>query len=208
MEMNTWNGSTARLGWINLITSHFSLEIPSDSSDEIDVLRHDGDSTSMDGSHVGVVEHLDEECLGCFLKCIHGQALDHLHLDVLLTGDLLHRVPDDAFEGQTGQEELGSPLVAADRREHSVSLRSLRCSVRGGPRVTGVSRGRERRDTLRVSGRGIGRAAARRDQGGVARIPLSREQRDAPLLLGHVIRHRLAGRLLLLLTSHMENTLK
>ena len=39
-----------------------------DSSGQLDVLWHDGDTFGMDGAQVGVLEKSDEVSFGCFLE--------------------------------------------------------------------------------------------------------------------------------------------
>ena len=41
--------------------------VSTDSSGEVDIFRHDGDSVSVDGAEVGVLEKSDEVSLSCLL---------------------------------------------------------------------------------------------------------------------------------------------
>jgi len=48
----------------------------SDSSGQLDIFWHDGDTFSMNGTQVGVFEESDEVGFRCFLECRHGRALE------------------------------------------------------------------------------------------------------------------------------------
>ncbi len=53
---------------IKLILINIKLFLASDSSGELHVLGHDGNSLGVDGAEVGVFEETDEVALGGFLK--------------------------------------------------------------------------------------------------------------------------------------------
>ena len=55
-----------------------------DSSGELDVLGHDGDSLGVDGAQVGVLEQTDQIGFGSFLQCEHCRRLEaEVRLEVL-----------------------------------------------------------------------------------------------------------------------------
>ena len=55
-----------------------------DTSCQLDVLWHDGDTLGVDGAQVGVFEESDQVSLGCFLESHHGWALEsQVGLEVL-----------------------------------------------------------------------------------------------------------------------------
>jgi len=47
-----------------------------DSPSELDILRHDGDSLSMNSTQVGVLKQTYKISLGSLLKCKHSVALE------------------------------------------------------------------------------------------------------------------------------------
>ena len=71
----------------------------SDSSGELNVLRHDGDSLGMDSTEVGILEKTDQIRLAGLLKSHNGRALEpKVGLEIL--GDL----PDETLEGKLADE--------------------------------------------------------------------------------------------------------
>ena len=87
----------------------------SDSSGQLDVLRHDGDSFGVDGAQVGVFKQTNQVCLGCFLQSHHGRRLEtQVSLEVLC--DLSHQ----SLEGQLSDQKFGGLLVTTDlTKSHS-----------------------------------------------------------------------------------------
>lgn len=72
----------------------------------------DGDTLSVDGAQVGVLEERDEVRLNRLLERTDGRRLEsEVRLEVL--GDLTHKT----LEGQLADEELGRLLVATDLTE-------------------------------------------------------------------------------------------
>jgi len=61
----------------------------SDSSSQLDILWHDGDSLGVDGAQVGVFEETDQVGLAGFLESRNSRALEaEIGLEVL--GDFTH----------------------------------------------------------------------------------------------------------------------
>ena len=86
--------------------------LSADTSCQLDVLWHDGDTLGVDGAQVGVLEQTDEVGLAGFLQGHDGRALEtQVGLEVL--GDLT----DQTLEGQLADEELGGFLVSSDLTE-------------------------------------------------------------------------------------------
>ena len=80
-----------------------------DTTCQLDVLWHDGDTLGVDGAQVGVLEETDEVGLAGFLEGHDGRALEsQIGLEVL--SDLA----DETLEGQLADQQLGRLLVATD----------------------------------------------------------------------------------------------
>ena len=106
-----------------------------DTSGQLDILGHDGDTLGMDGTQVGILKQTDEVSLTGFLERHDSRALEaEVSLEVL--GDLT----DQALEGQLADEELSGLLVSPDLTESDgswpVSVGLLDSSGSGG-RLTG-----------------------------------------------------------------------
>ena len=83
-----------------------------DTSGQLDVLGHDGDTLGVDGAQVGVLEETYQVSLGGFLKGHDSRGLEaEISLEVL--GDFT----DQALEGQLPDEELSALLVTTDLTE-------------------------------------------------------------------------------------------
>ena len=83
-----------------------------DSSGQLDILWHDGDTFGVDGAQVGIFEETDEVSLGCLLKGHDGRGLEtEIGLEVL--GDFT----DQTLEGKLADEELCALLVTTDLTE-------------------------------------------------------------------------------------------
>ena len=63
--------------------------LSSDSSGQLDILWHDGDSPGMDGTQVGVFKETHEIGLCCFFKTHYGCQLK-LQICLEVLGDLSH----------------------------------------------------------------------------------------------------------------------
>ena len=80
-----------------------------DSSGQLDVLWHDGDSLGVDGAQVGVFEETDQVSFTGFLEGHDSRALEsEISLEVL--GDF----SDQSLEGEFSDEELCALLVSPD----------------------------------------------------------------------------------------------
>ena len=120
---------------LKLDAPHLST-LAADSSGQLDVFRHDGDSLGVDGAQVGVFEKTDQVGLASLLQGHDGRALEaQIRLEVV--GDLT----DQALEGQLADEQLGALLVTADLaksdRARPVTMgllhsTSSRCTLAGG----------------------------------------------------------------------------
>ena len=86
--------------------------LAADTTCQLDVLGHDGDTLGVDGAQVGVLEQTDEVSLAGLLEGHDGGGLEaQVGLEVL--GDL----SDQTLEGQLADQELGALLVPPDLTE-------------------------------------------------------------------------------------------
>ena len=121
----------------DLILTIRSGSVSSDSLGELHVLGHDGDSSGVDGTEVGVLEEANEVGLGCLLEGKDGRGLEtKVSLEVL--GDLA----DETLEWELADEELGGLLVPADLTEShgtwTVAVRLLDASSGWGGLASGL----------------------------------------------------------------------
>ncbi len=106
------------MGKNSLINYHSSLDkrcsrsLSSDSSGQLHVFRHDGDSLGVDGSQVGVFEETDQVGLGGFLESEHGGGLES-QVVLELGGDFSH----ESLERKFPDEEFGALLEFSDFSE-------------------------------------------------------------------------------------------
>lgn len=97
--------------------------LASDSSSELDISDHDGNSSSVDGAHVGVLEQANEVSLNGLLEGEESGALES-EVAVALVSNIL----DDSLERKLSDEEVSASLVLSDfsdgdgSRSESVSL--------------------------------------------------------------------------------------
>ena len=83
-----------------------------DTSGQLDVLGHDGDTFGVDGTQVGVLKQTNQVSLASLLKGHDGRALEpQVGLEIL--GDLT----DQTLEGQFTDEQLCALLVTTDLTE-------------------------------------------------------------------------------------------
>lgn len=80
-----------------------------DTSGQLYVLRHDGDSLGVDGAEVRVFEETDQVSLARFLESHHGRTLE---TEVGL--EILSDLSDETLERQLSDEQFGALLVASD----------------------------------------------------------------------------------------------
>ena len=86
--------------------------LATDSSCQLDVLWHDGDTLGVDGAQVGVFEEADEVCFGGFLE---GRDGGRLEPEVSL--EVLGNLTDETLEWELTDEELGRLLVSTNLTE-------------------------------------------------------------------------------------------
>lgn len=99
-----------KLGLINWDLEVSGSEfLSSDSSSELDVSDHDGNSSGVDGAKVGVLEKSDQVGLDGFLQSVDGGALES---EVL--SDLSSDGSDDSLERKLSQKQVGALLVLSD----------------------------------------------------------------------------------------------
>ena len=90
--------------------------LSTDSSGQLDVLWHDGDTLGMDGAQVGVLKQTNQISLTGFLESHNSRALEsQVSLEVL--GNFSHQT----LEGQLADEELSRFLVSSDLTESNSS---------------------------------------------------------------------------------------
>ena len=86
--------------------------LATDTTSQLDVLWHDGDTLGVDGAQVGVLEETDQVGLAGLLESHNGGALEsQIGLEVLCD------FSDETLEWQFPDEELGALLVSPDLSE-------------------------------------------------------------------------------------------
>ena len=91
---------------------HCSGSLTSDSSGELHILWHDGDSLGVDGTEVGVLEESNHVGLGGLLEGEHGGGLES-QVGLEIGGDFSH----ESLERKLSNEELGGFLILSDHSE-------------------------------------------------------------------------------------------
>merc|ERR1712013_570980 len=91
---------------------HCSGSLAPDSSGELHVLRHDGNSLGVDSAEVGVLEESDHVSLSGLLESEDGGGLE-TEVSLEIGGDLT----DKSLERKLADEELGRLLEATDLSE-------------------------------------------------------------------------------------------
>ena len=90
--------------------------LSTDSSGQLDVLGHDGDTLGMDGAQVGVLKQTNKVSLTSLLEGHDSRGLEsEVSLEVL--GNLSHQT----LEWQLADEELSALLVSSDLTESNCS---------------------------------------------------------------------------------------
>ena len=90
--------------------------LSTDSSGQLDVLWHDGDTLGMDGTQVGVLKQTNQISLTGFLESHDSRALEsQVSLEVL--GNFSHQT----LEWQLADEKLSALLVSSDLTESNCS---------------------------------------------------------------------------------------
>jgi histone H3 len=105
--------------------------LTTDTSGELDVLGHDGNTLGMDGAQVGVLEESNKVSLSSLLKSKDGRTLESkVSLEVL--GDFT----DKSLEGELSDQKIGGLLVSSNFTKsdstRSVSVSPLDTSSGGG----------------------------------------------------------------------------
>nr|KYP67825.1 hypothetical protein KK1_024178 [Cajanus cajan] len=85
---------------------------PSDSSGELNVLRHNGDSLSVNSAEVSVFEESNEVSLSGFLKRRNGAALEPQ-----IRFEILCDFANETLKRKLSDEKLGALLVLPDLPE-------------------------------------------------------------------------------------------
>ena len=80
-----------------------------DTTSELDVLRHDGDTLGVDGAQVGVLKEPDEVGLAGLL-----QSSDSCTLEPEVSLEILGNLSHQTLEWQFSDEELSGLLVSSD----------------------------------------------------------------------------------------------
>ena len=80
-----------------------------DTTGQLDVLWHDGDTLGVDSAQVGVFEETNEVSLGSFL-----QSHDGGRLEAEISLEVLSDLTDEPLERKLADEELSALLVTTD----------------------------------------------------------------------------------------------
>ena len=105
--------------------------LTSDSSGELNILCHDGNTLGVDSSKVGVLEKTNEVCLSGLLESQHSAGLEsEISLEVLCN------LSNETLEGELSDQELSALLITSDLSQGdsawSVSVWLLDSSGRRG----------------------------------------------------------------------------
>ena len=85
------------------------MVLSADALGQLHVLWHDGDSLSVDGAQVAVLEQRHHVRFGRFLQCRDGRSLES-QIALVLSGDLT----DQSLEWQFAEQQFRRLLVSAD----------------------------------------------------------------------------------------------
>jgi len=83
-----------------------------ESSGELDVSAHDGNSLAVNSTKIGVLEESNKVCLGSFLKGKNGGRLPSEFTVVIIAN-----FPDESLERKFSQKELSGFLVPSNLSE-------------------------------------------------------------------------------------------
>ena len=89
-----------------------SCSLPADSAGELQVLGHDGDTSSVDGSEVGIFEKTDEVSLGGLLKGKNSRGLES---EISL--ELRCNLSNESLERKLSDQKISALLEAANLTE-------------------------------------------------------------------------------------------
>jgi hypothetical protein len=121
------------------LSSQFSClrALSTDTTGELDVLRHDGNTLGVDGTQVGILEKTNKVSLGGLLKGKDGRSLE-----TQVTLEILGDLTDKTLEGKLADEQVGGLLVTTDLTESdgsgAVTVGLLDTSGGGGGLTSGL----------------------------------------------------------------------
>jgi hypothetical protein len=98
--------------FIILSSKDSSESFSSNSSGELDVFGHDGDSSGVDGTEIGIFEETDEVSFGGFLESEDGGTLESEFV-FEFSGDF----SNESLEGEFSDQEIGALLIFSDFSE-------------------------------------------------------------------------------------------
>jgi len=106
--------------------------LSTDTTGELNVLRHDCDTLGVNGTQVGILEQSNKISLRGLLESQHGTALESK-----IALEILGNFTNQTLEGQLADEKVGGLLVTTDLTKSdssgTVSVRLLHTSsCRGG----------------------------------------------------------------------------
>ena len=115
-----------------------SGSLTSDSSSELHVLGHDGNSLGMDGAEVGVLEESDHVSLSGLLESEDGGGLESK-----ISLEIVGNFSDESLEGEFSNEELSRFLESSDLSEgDGTGLESVGSLDTGGGNIRSLTLGR------------------------------------------------------------------
>eukprot|EP00985_Skeletonema_marinoi_P032919 scaffold39981_cov219-Skeletonema_marinoi.AAC.2 len=86
--------------------------LSTNTTGELNVLGHDGNTLGVDSTQVGVLEKTNEVSLGGLLKGKNGRSLE-----AKVTLEILGDLTDKTLEGELADEQVGGLLVTTDLTE-------------------------------------------------------------------------------------------
>eukprot|EP00984_Skeletonema_dohrnii_P038494 scaffold41769_cov167-Skeletonema_dohrnii-CCMP3373.AAC.3 len=86
--------------------------LSTDTTGELNVLWHDGNTLGVDSTQVGVLEKTNEVSLSGLLKGKNGRSLE-----AKITLEILGDLTDKTLEGELADEQVGGLLVTTDLTE-------------------------------------------------------------------------------------------
>ena len=90
--------------------------LPSNTTGQLDVLGHDGNTLGMDGTQVGIFKETDQVCLRCLLQGHHSRGLEPK-----VSLEVLGNFTDEPLEGKFTDEELCALLIPSNLPEGNSS---------------------------------------------------------------------------------------
>ena len=117
-NISLWEGVVVLRGpsFVCLVWGHCLSSLSTDTTGQLDVLGHDGDTLRVDSAQVGVLKETYEVSLRCLLQGHDGRGLEaQVGLEVL--GNLSHQT----LEWELADEKLSTLLVPTDLTESHCS---------------------------------------------------------------------------------------